>query len=183
MGPVRLHLFALLWGVAEATLFFVVPDVLLTYIAATKERRTALMACIFALTGALLGGFAMYFWAQYNSSQALFVLASVPAISGELINSVGLALQIDGLASLFPGAIAGRPYKVFAVQAGIQGFSPLAFLAVSIPARLFRWMSLMLIAWVLGRILNGLGSQKLARNIVIFSWVVFYAVFWAVIPG
>lgn len=43
---------ALLWGFAEATLFFLVPDVLLIWIAVQRTRREALVACAFALGGA-----------------------------------------------------------------------------------------------------------------------------------
>ena len=43
------------WGAAEATLFFIVPDVLLSRMA-LQDRRRALQACLWALAGALAGG-------------------------------------------------------------------------------------------------------------------------------
>jgi hypothetical protein len=46
---------AALWGLAEATLFFIVPDVWLTLITVWSPRK-ALIACLFALLGALAGG-------------------------------------------------------------------------------------------------------------------------------
>ena len=47
------------WGLAEATLFFIVPDVLLTWLAGFRPRLVwrAVAAC---LGGALLGGLLMY---------------------------------------------------------------------------------------------------------------------------
>ncbi|GEM_PF-3959884 len=46
---------ALAWGFAEATLFFIVPDVWLTLVA--RERlRTGLIASLYSLAGALAGG-------------------------------------------------------------------------------------------------------------------------------
>jgi len=46
---------AFLWGLAEATCFFIVPDVLLSFIA-LRRLRTALLCCGLALAGALLAG-------------------------------------------------------------------------------------------------------------------------------
>ena len=51
-GP---EILAALWGFAESTLFFIVPDVLLTWLALSLPRR-ALRACYWALGGALAGG-------------------------------------------------------------------------------------------------------------------------------
>jgi hypothetical protein len=50
-----LRLLALIWGFAEATVFFVVPDVLLTAIP-VRDLRAASLACFLALLGALAGG-------------------------------------------------------------------------------------------------------------------------------
>ena len=46
----RLYVVATLWGFAEATLFFVIPDVLLSYVALSR-LRPALKACGFATLG------------------------------------------------------------------------------------------------------------------------------------
>jgi len=46
---------ALVWGFAEATLFFFVPDILITRIALADLRR-ALWACFWSLLGAVSGG-------------------------------------------------------------------------------------------------------------------------------
>ncbi len=46
---------SLIWGFAEATFFFIVPDVLLTLIA-LKNWRLATRACLWSLGGALIGG-------------------------------------------------------------------------------------------------------------------------------
>ena len=45
---------AVLWGFAEATLFFMTPIVWLSF-AGRQELRRGLMACLFALAGAPLG--------------------------------------------------------------------------------------------------------------------------------
>lgn len=46
---------AFIWGVAEATLFFFVPDVLLSYIGLKRGVRAATRASVSAAIGATLG--------------------------------------------------------------------------------------------------------------------------------
>ena len=48
------NLGAAVWGFAEATLFFIVPDVLLSWIALHAPRK-ALVACLWAVVGAPSG--------------------------------------------------------------------------------------------------------------------------------
>jgi membrane protein YqaA with SNARE-associated domain len=47
---------AALWGFAEATLFFIVPDVLLSIIAVRRGRRPAWIAMAWTIAGAIAGG-------------------------------------------------------------------------------------------------------------------------------
>src|SRR5437868_1692315 len=60
---------ALAWGYAEATLFFLVPDVLLSWVA-LRDPRAAGVACFWALAGALLGGATMYAWGAADPGTA-----------------------------------------------------------------------------------------------------------------
>ena len=62
---------ALLWGVAEGLLFFVVPDVVISAVALAKGWRAGLVACLLAAAGASLGGGAMYLWSQASPEAAL----------------------------------------------------------------------------------------------------------------
>ena len=74
-------LIAGIWGFAEATLFFIVPDVWLTLIAVRRGLVPALAACGWALAGALAGGLAMYAWGVFDSAAARDVRQpSVPAL-------------------------------------------------------------------------------------------------------
>src|SRR5258706_1708194 len=49
------------WGLAESSFFFFVPDVGLTFLA-LRNYRAALRATLAALAGALIGGALMYAW-------------------------------------------------------------------------------------------------------------------------
>ena len=103
---------AALWGFAEATLFFIVPDVLLTFIAIRHGWRQAAMASLAAAAGATIGGALMYAWAASDPASARGAIDFVPAISAALLERAKDALARDGLAAMFIGAFTGAPYKV-----------------------------------------------------------------------
>jgi membrane protein YqaA with SNARE-associated domain len=132
------QLASFVWGFAEATLFFIVPDVLLTWIALDRPGA-ALRACVGALAGALVGGFVMYTWGAADSESALVTLAYLPAVSAAMCDTVGEQLRQHGFAALFVGSFTGVPYKIYAVQAGAAHMDLALFLLVSIPARLIRF--------------------------------------------
>src|SRR5688572_10094117 len=111
---------ALAWGFAEATLLFIVPDVLTTWIALRSGRR-AWHACVWALAGALIGGSAMWLWGRHNAPAALHALDDIPAISPDMCDRVAQEIQQDGSVALLRGPIGGVPYKIYAVQAGAAG--------------------------------------------------------------
>src|SRR6185295_14961605 len=84
--------FAFAWGVAEASFFFIVPDVLLTLIAC-RAFKPAFKATLAALAGALIGGAAMCAFGMRSPDDARAFLDYVPAINPNLIKRV--ARQID----------------------------------------------------------------------------------------
>ena len=176
-------LIAGLWGFAEATLFFVVPDVWLTLIAVRRGLVPALVACGWALVGALAGGLAMYAWGAFDPAAARDVLESVPAIDRDMIDGVRSALRDDGAAAIFLGPLQGIPYKIYAVEAPAAGIGVLAFLAVSVPARLLRFVLLAAVANLLSRWLLGRTGLRLRTGVLLAAWAVFYTIFLSVMPG
>lgn len=77
------------WGFAEATLFFIVPDVLLSIIIVRRGRRVAWIATVWAIAGAVVGGALMYCWSAQNASGVIALLDRLPAISPAMIARVG----------------------------------------------------------------------------------------------
>ncbi|HTT99049.1 MAG TPA: hypothetical protein VMF58_13430 [Rhizomicrobium sp.] len=143
------------WGVAEATLFFFVPDVLLTYIVMRFGLRAGLRLAVIAAAAASTTGIGMWFWASRDPETARHVMLMVPAIGPDL-----LARAHDEIASgwplhLFTGAMTGVPYKLYAVEAGAAHINPLLFALVSFPARLTRF--------VLTAVAAGLGREFLVK--------------------
>jgi membrane protein YqaA with SNARE-associated domain len=174
---------AAIWGFAEATLFFFVPDMLLSYVALRRGWRFALAAALVATLAALAGGWAMYAWGASHEAQAAMVLDAVPAIAPEMIATVRAAMAGDWHAALFTGAVSGVPYKIYAVEAGAAGINLPGFLALSIGARFLRFAGTILLTELGRRTLARLGLERYAIAVLGGFWLCLYAVYFAVMPN
>jgi hypothetical protein len=172
----RASVLASLWGFAEATVFFIVPDVLLSWLALRSYKR-AFVACLSALLGAVLGGAAIWLWAQNHADAARALFEFLPAISGATIESVQKQLTDTGLVALFLGPLTGTPYKIYAAEAADLGFGLAIFLAVSIPARLIRFVLVTILAGAASRLLQRRYSLHTVQFVHVGCWIVFYICF------
>jgi membrane protein YqaA with SNARE-associated domain len=146
---------AFLWGFAEGTLFFILPDVMLSFVALYRPRR-ALWHMLAMLTGAVLGGSVMYVWATHGQ-EARHAVAGVPAVSPEMFERAERDWERYGLSGMSLGPVRGIPYKVYAVEAPAKS-TLLDFALLSIPARLWRFV----VVW-LGFAGAGLLLRKMRR--------------------
>lgn len=170
----KLKYLAAAWGLAEATVFFIVPDVLLTFVA-LKEGKRATRLCLWTLGGALIGGALMFGWGTRDKEAAEDLLVKIPAISQEMVEEVEQQVEEGGAKAAFVGPLTGRPYKIYAVHAGNSDVNLAVFLLVSIPARLLRFLVL---AWVTTFIAKCLLRKKSARFKTLLLtgiWLSFYA--------
>jgi membrane protein YqaA with SNARE-associated domain len=109
---------AFAWGVAEAAVFFIVPDVLLTLIA-VRALEPALKATVAALAGALAGAL-MHVLGAREPTFARALRDHIPAISPELIAKVAGEMDRLDLTAVLPGPLKGIPYKIYAVEWGAR---------------------------------------------------------------
>ncbi len=171
---------ALAWGFAEATFFFIVPDVFLTWIA-LRERRAAWRACLWATAGALLGGVVMALLGRLDPSGAREFVGHVPAISPALVDQSEALLRQHGYGAVFSGMVTGKPYKVFAVLAGARGLALPAFLALSLVARLLRFSAVTALAsWLAHGPWRAMPHRR-KLLILIVVWVIFYSVYFSIL--
>lgn len=176
-GP---EMLAALWGFAESTLFFIVPDVLLTWLALSVPLR-ALRACYWALAGALAGAVVMIGWAASAPRSAEAALLMLPGFSPELLDLVRGQLVAEGLPAILMGPMQGFPFKAYVVEATVLGISPWMLLAVSVPARLLRFLLLTLIAVGLARGPLRRLSTRTLRILHLATWTIFYIVYFIAI--
>jgi membrane protein YqaA with SNARE-associated domain len=142
---------AFLWGLAEGTLFFIIPDVYILFVALFHWRR-GLLVTLASVAGSLVGGALMYALAAQDGTAMTALLTHIPLISPQMVETVALRMQTDGLVGMVDGPVQGIPYKVYAVQAGRQSLPFLLFLLMTIPARLERLLPLTLGGAVCGGI-------------------------------
>jgi membrane protein YqaA with SNARE-associated domain len=149
------YLGAAVWGVAEATLFFIVPDVLLTFVVVRFGLRQGFTLALVAAAFASLAGLGMWFWAHRDPATARHVMLLVPAVGPDLLQRAQHEIAQDWPLHLVTGAMTGVPYKLYAVEAGTRGIDPLLFVPMSFLARLSRF--------VLTAVLMAFGRDILAK--------------------
>jgi hypothetical protein len=138
-SAVVVSLVADLWGLAEATLFFIVPDVWLS-LAGRRRLQTGLRACLFALAGALLGGALVYIGGAHDKQATITLLEKIPAISPAMVARVAMELADHGTGAIFIGPLTGTPYKLCAAQAVDAGIGLAVYILMSMPARGIRFV-------------------------------------------
>ncbi|MBA3518966.1 MAG: hypothetical protein H0T75_15320 [Rhizobiales bacterium] len=169
---------AFLWGVAEASFFFLVPDILLSLVVQKRGVRPASDAACFAVAGACLGGLIVWHIGRGDPAGARAFLDGIPAISSAMIAQAGESLRDNFAAALFAGAFSGVPYKVFAAVAPSAGIGWPEFLLVSAPARACRFLVvIMIVAAADGIAARWLGARERAR-LLLAGWAAFYVIFW-----
>lgn len=167
---------ALAWGLAEATFFFIVPDVLLTLIAC-RALKPALKATTFALLGALLGGALMYVIGRRDPVNAQAFLDHIPAITPALVSRVSSQVGENGLWAVLLGPLKGIPYKIYAVEWGAREESLVTFVLISIPARGVRFFLAAVFARGIARVIEPLTHHRATIEVLILAgvWTGFYA--------
>jgi membrane protein YqaA with SNARE-associated domain len=168
--------------VAEATVFFVIPDVLITRAALVSLRRGLLTAAV-ALVGALIGGAISYEWGDFDQEGARRVLDALPAISIGMLDHAQHALASDGMFAAFVGSFTGVPYKVFAIHAASASITLPVFIVASIPVRGIRFVLLAAVARSFARYAVPTWSMQRLHWIWAAVWVVNYAIYWSVMPN
>lgn len=167
-----------LWGFAEGTLFFILPDVPLSFVALFRPRRALLhMAAIVA--GAVLAGAVMFTWSAH-SSDARSAVAKVPAVSPAMFDQAARDLDRYGAWGAAEGPVRGIPYKVYAVEAPPRAGRG-TFLLVTIPARLWRLVAVWLAFSGTGLLLRKLHRASLAPALHALVWIVTYAIYWTTV--
>jgi hypothetical protein len=177
LGPRGLAL-AFLWGLAEGTFFFIIPDVFLSLVA-IFNLRSSWKHIVCALLGAALGGAILFHWAERSPATAHAAVAHVPFVRGSMFTQVQEGFRKNGLMAMAIGSVSGLPYKLYAVEAP-NFCSATAFLLASPPARAIRfllvWFGFGAVAAWLRRSL-GMRSATLLK-IYAAIWFATYALYW-----
>jgi membrane protein YqaA with SNARE-associated domain len=173
-----LMLLVLAWGFAEATVFFIVPDVIISFIGLKYGLKRGLAASCLAAVGAVLGGAIIYFWgkAEITSAHAFFDL--LPAIAPSTITRAEVEIGLPSWGfSMLKGSLTGVPFKLYAGEAGAAGLPLWLFMLATPIVRLPRF----LVAATLGAAAKKWCPEFLKTNqfrLLASFWVLFYVAFW-----
>ena len=166
------------WGFAEATFFFIVPDVLLSWYA-IQSCKKGMLGCVFAVLGALLGGALVWWWGQGDVGAARDFLDQIPAIDDALLAKVQSQIEESGLLALFIGPFQGTPYKIYVLEAASMGYGLAILMLVSIPSRFVRFLLVALVVGFIGQLFQKRYTLRTIRIAHLSCWAVFYAwYFW-----
>lgn len=162
---------AAIWGFAEGTLFFIVPDLVITLTALFSIKR-AIVQSIAITLGAILAGFLMYSWSIENKEAASESVLSVPLVKEEMVTTVRESYDEHGVVALLTGPLNGIPYKLYAIEAPEKDISLPKFLIVSFPARMERLASGLILFGAIGY-WQRKRTQR-APNVALFGWACYW---------
>lgn len=170
---------AAFWGFAEATLFFIVPDVYLGFAALYSWRR-GLIATAFTIVAALVGGLLMYALAARNPDGILALVAAVPLVGESMVAEIGALVNRSGLQTLIVAPFEGVPYKIYAAQAGVQSMPLLPFIGQSILARAIRILPMTLGAGLIGHLLRKTHrwNNRIILGLYALLWIGIYTAYY-----
>lgn len=168
------------WGFAESTVFFIVPDVGVAFIAAMSPRnwwKAALASIVGTLVGAVVLFLAVELWLGALASQ---LLLTIPGIHQASLTLASTRIADHGAGALLLAAFQGIPYKVYAAQLTLAGVSLPVLLLWTIPSRALRLLPVAAAAGASGRLLQGSLRRHFGLWVGAYAlcWVIFYAWYW-----
>ena len=171
---------SILWGFAEGTFFFIVPDVLFTRTTVLSMKRGCVQLAA-AVIGATMAGAVMYLWASGSPAQARSAVAAVPFLGEKIIAPAEQRWNQGGTTSLFSNPLSGVPYKVHAVLAPSHVSLP-AFLLLSPPLRFERMLMPMIVFVPLAMWVRKDEDRRKTIGLRIHTgfWLLVYAIYWSV---
>lgn len=174
-----------IWGILEATLLFMVPDVPISIITYKRGASDGLKATFAAAIGAAIGGIFMYYWGVYDVLSALSIIEKLPAISPQMIAKVNDELNgANPFWAMLFGSFTGTPYKIYATLAPVANI-PVWLLFLMTPlVRLPR----LLLAVVYTKYGVKFAAIKIKNPKIIIGllfgfWLGFYALYWSLMPN
>lgn len=165
---------AFFWGAAEASFFFISPDVILSFASLLGGKR-ALRHIISIVLGALTGGALIYSWAARDPEAVEANMVRISLANEQMFVKASEDYERLGAWAPAKGAIILRPFKIYASQAP-KHVSLIAFVGAAIPARSERLIVIWaLVGWIGFHVRKRRGwSFRIALGALISFWTLLY---------
>ena len=164
------------WGLLEGIFLFIVPDVIVAYIA-LHNRKKGSYSLISSICGSLCSAIIMfYLTARYDMAKFLL---KIPLITQSLIDNVQQQFSLHGVSAVLSGPFSGIPYKIYSVEAALSHMPLSSFLLYSILSRLSRMLPLIILISIIGFIFRKQIKTypKMTTLIYILIWILIYTIY------
>lgn len=172
------------WGFAEATFFFIVPDVWLGFVALYAPRRVP-RTLVAIVAGAAVGVTVLYVAIVVAADALTTAVLAMPDIGHADLEQARARLTEDGASAIVTAPLEGRPLKLYALAAALDGLGLVELVLAAVLNRLARLV-------VVGAVLAAIGwaarsiiarRPRLVAVVYALSWTAFYAVYLATHQG
>jgi len=163
------------WGFAEGLVFFIVPDVYVSF-AALFSLRAGLTAWGASIAGSLAGVGTIYLLIAVLGFDYVRFLDVIPGISAAMLLRVGAEMGAQGLPWTPLLILGGVPLKVYAGIAFFLGFGLVPVLLWTVFARIVRMAPVFAVAAGARLLFRGSIDARPARWTAVLGavWFVFY---------
>lgn len=165
------------WGVAESTVWPIVPDFLLLPVCIARRRRP--IPLLATILGSALGGMAWHAWAARAPDAALRALCKIPLVRPDQIHAVHTRIEQSGPRALLAQPWSGIGLKVWAPVAASEGVSAGRALLSFSAARGLRFGLVSMVAAILARVFRG-RLEAVALPLGIFYVAIFFPLWWRI---
>ena len=169
-----------IWSAAEAAIFFLVADIPISWITVQKGARAGVIAAFVAAIASVVGTLLVLLWAGNDPAGATRVMTALPAIDAEMVSEAAGRFHRGPLAVL-AGAFSGIPFKLFALEAAKEGVT--GFLLLAPLLRLPRFVAVALFVAAISSRLERRMTVRQRLALLFALWTLFYAFYFAVMPG
>jgi hypothetical protein len=166
------------WGFAEASVFFIVPDVWLGFVALFAPRRMpATLAA--TLAGAAAGVAFLYLATLVRPDELTSLILALPAIAPADLEQARAQLEDDGAGAILPGVVEGRAIKLYVHGAALDGIGLVEVVAFTVLNRLARLLIVGSVMAALGWAGRAIVARRPRAVVALYvaAWVVFYAAY------
>lgn len=169
---------AFVWAVAEATIFFLVPDVIIGASALSAPRRWWRVAAA-AVAGSLAGGLVLWSATLAAAGPLWPLMDAVPGVSPAMIERVEATLADGCREALLTQPFSGAPYKLYVTGWSQAGCGTTALVLWTLVGRALRLVPVAAVAGGVGVLLRPVVRARpgIVLGLYLAAWAAFYAAY------